>query len=1022
MSRILTAVLVVVFTVSAPSSGSPRGAGAEPAPVSTLDGLDLSRPRFVVAGNDVAMVRARLDRDPYRALVRDMTVGRILPAPPPNLADRADCVLTTNRNREGAKAKAAKDLGFLYLMDRRWDGGSSSVISPTPAERTAMGDLVRDYLLAMCTEARIKVQTDRDINTSHELLQYAEAYDFLLAGGYPFTPGEEDAIRANLTALTDEYHRQYTAPDPLNFQETSSAFLTNNHRSKGAASIGVAALVLADPAHPDPRITTWLDFAFDRVDLVQRWTYGTADGGYGESTHYWRFAAINLIPFLRAWDRIGGGAGWRTQAGLTVPSLWRHPQFAATQRWMIDLTLPDGTLAPFDDGNVGERMWFGAFDPTFPLASVMSGLWTAGGPSAASDASIDMAPDQIAAFDDTLAATAPSWSPTQFWPDGGNVVFRSAWNDPDARMVVVQGEHDAAREFGRTRGGVGEVGSAPHDHPDPGSWMLNAYGERLMIDPGYVDYDTSLHRLMNKPSDHNIVLVGSGTSLVGPPRDPLTASWDLSEAAAPWFAQPGATAPVDGDAFITDTLDGAGVDAATVSTTYADPGDGLGPTSIRRRFLHVGDRYLVTVDDGASASPRPFAWPLHGNGGGTSGVTPALPALTPTERPPLGARAMAPRPFDASGGTFALTASGGVWSRPAARVTVGMSTDAGPLVASTSDELFEDSKESLGQYTALTLSAPPVARIGAVTIAYPSPTTESEPSIAAGAPLEGGGAGLRLDHPAQDRTVWVAHRQPADAGIDDGALATGANSGDAAATDGDLLVADLHADGSPRTLHAEGATWLRYRGVTYLQGSSPGTLSIMFSTGRVDVVADNDDPSVVVRGLPFAPTKADGACGLDGGDSGATAPFAAVVALGTERRFSLRTDGPGDGPGADARVMGAANGLTNGPTNGPATVLDGSHSCDPDGGSAALRYSWRVVAAPPGSPWSIAGADTESPVLDTSVPGQYRVRLVVTDADGQSSAEVELTVRAEPVGPVDPLGPSDPSVPRPAVAVPNFTG
>ena len=51
-----------------------------------------------------------------------------------------------------------------------------------------------------------------------------------------------------------------------------------------------------DPDHRrDP--ARWLDFALDRVDLVQRYTYGAGDGGYGEGQGYWRYAGQNVVPF-----------------------------------------------------------------------------------------------------------------------------------------------------------------------------------------------------------------------------------------------------------------------------------------------------------------------------------------------------------------------------------------------------------------------------------------------------------------------------------------------------------------------------------------------------------------------------------------------------------------------------------------------------------------------------------------------------------------------------------------------------
>ena len=119
--------------------------------------------------------------------------------------------------------------------------------------------------------------------------------------------------------------------------QAASLFDVNNHRSKGAASIGTGALALAGTAGVDQAaVSKWLDFGLERVDLVEDWTYGAGDGGYGESGFYWRFAMTNIVPFAHAWDRISGGATITTAGGIAVPSLWRSPKFALRERFIAE--------------------------------------------------------------------------------------------------------------------------------------------------------------------------------------------------------------------------------------------------------------------------------------------------------------------------------------------------------------------------------------------------------------------------------------------------------------------------------------------------------------------------------------------------------------------------------------------------------------------------------------------------------------------------------------------------------------
>ena len=76
----------------------------------------------------------------------------------------------------------------------------------------------------------------------------------------------------------------------------------------------------------------------------------------------------------------------------------------------------------------------------------------------------------------------------------------------------------------------------------------------------------------------------------------------------------------------------------------------------------------------------------------------------------------------------------------------------------------------------------------------------------------------------------------------------------------------------------------------------------------------------------------------------------------------------------------------------PTVTLDGRASCDADGDSLTPR--WELVSAPAGSGWSLDGATTWAPRLEADRVGPYRVRLVVTDANGARSLEQEVVVVA----------------------------
>ena len=668
---------------------------AAPAPT-----LDLARPRIVGAGTNLDVVRARLDREPYATIFRQLDAR----------AHQADAIALDDHTigSERTKAKSTKDLAFEYRLDRYVLNGVIGPF-PSPTARAAVGDVVRDRLLAMYTRSRLAVPpplggTDRDINTSEELLQYSSAYDTMLAAGYNL--GAADAvIRTNLTDLASELYRNFIDPATAS---NYTAVLPNNHRSKSAAALGVAALALFDapptegaPTADERDQRNWLIFGLDQVDLVQRYTFVAPGGGYGEGPYYQRYASQNLLPFTRAWDHARGNRAWNV-GGRSIPDLWQHPAYRATQRWMLDVTLPDGGLAPIDDGNVGFSHYFGLAPADPADAPSFRWRWEHAPTPYDTDGSIDLAADALANFDDSIAAAAPTGSPTRLDDESGTAVFRSDWT-PDAVEAVVLGEHGAAMELGRDRNGLGQVAGAAHEHPDTASYLLHAYGERLLLDPGYLTFEQ--RGLVNQPTDHNVILVnGAG------PSDPFLASilWTNNRAGLP---------PVDGQATMTGLADTPAWDRTQIDSAYAG-------ATIRRRFEFVDNRYLVTFDAVTAPAGNPITWVTHGNGGGTSG------------------------------GTFTPAAVGGRWEHGAARVDTGLATSAGTATLATRTTTHEGANRALLTHTALNTTATAVApTTRAVGIAYPTRIGDAPPVLESVPDSGDGRVRLRLTDVAGDRIV-----------------------------------------------------------------------------------------------------------------------------------------------------------------------------------------------------------------------------------------------------------------------------
>ena len=893
----------------------------------TPPGIDLTRPRILFRAGDLPLIQSRLDRQPYRALM-DEALRRVRQADGIGLDDHTI-------NAERIKARAAKNQAFLYALDRTVIDGQVAPFA-SAADREAAALRVRALLFNMYTRCRLAVPPplggfDRDINTSEELQQYATAYDTMRGAGDDFG-ADETAIVANLVALASELYENYADPDSAS---GFSRLHQNNHRSKSGAALAIAAIALAEytpEPGSDPRgvrePAIWFGYGLDQVDLIMRYALVSGDGAYGEGPFYLRYASQNLLPFWRAWDRLAGGAPYQV-GGVDIPSLWRHPLLGRTLQWALDTTLPDGSQAPTDDGNVGLAYYFGAAPLMGSGAPAFAWRWSNAPVPYETDGNISLAADAIVNFDDQAPSAPPQGPPTAFYVDGGTAIFRSDWS-PGAVLAIVQAEHDTASEFGRDRDGRG-VAPESHEHAEPGSFLLHAFGERLALDPGYLTF--SERGLVAAPEDHNIILVdGAG------PTDYLGGS-------LAWLGNPLGRPPVDGHAMLSDTIAGAGLAAARVTARYGKPAERA--ALVERRFLFADDRYLVVADRvrGPADPPRQYTWLLHGNGGGDSG------------------------------GTFALSPAGGRWTRPGAALDVAIAFDRGTPELSAGEGIHEIENRARATHSVLRASTTG-DDVRAVMLVYPSPA-DRLPAVPAAIDLGPETAAVQLSDNDADRLVLAVHSAtPAPRVI--AADKTGMLD---IASDGTVVVVDSSTDAARLNLAwAEDATYISYGSdpTPLLATQTRGRLGVRHSGDgeRADVVADVADPLIAVGGLGFQPTAADGACAL--------LPGARVV-LGRERRFTLRDDTRNSCPAADPgpdRVASPPEAVT----------LDGRGSCDADGD--VLTPHWELIAAPAGSTWSLEGAESWAPRLFADRIGPYRVRLTVTDQAGAVSLPADVLVRA----------------------------
>jgi hypothetical protein len=685
-------IVALLLATGAPVAGAtPSGADPE------APGAGSPHPRVLFGPGDEPELRDRLSREPYRTVF----VASHRRAVAYDSTPLGDLSIGAQRNL----SRAAKVLAFEYALDRTVVG-EAIVPFASRADRDAVGDRVRALLLNLYPRDRMAVPAplggfDRDINTSEEIVNYATAFDTMLGAGYDFG-ADRGTVVDLLSAVTGELHRNYVEP------ATASGFadlMQNNHRSKSGAAMAVAAVVLADET---PAAADWWDDGVLLVDDVLRFMLATGDGAYGEGPYYYRYTMQNLAPLIAVWGRFLDDAAW-TARGVEVPSPSATALFARTQRWMLDTTLPDGTMAPIDDGNPGRSYYFGVLPADLPDTAAGYWRWADTPQPFETDGSVELGPDTVVAYDDAITPAPPSWAPTQFYVEGGTAILRSDWSE-SATMAVVLGEHDAASEFGRDRNGAGRWPQS-HEHADGGSFLLHAFGERLALDPGYLTFTT--HGRVNKPQDHNMVLVdGAGPA-------------DYLQASLAWRHDVMARPPAEGHATLSHLLDSPAFDATSVVTDYRD-------TTVSRRFLQVDDRYLV-VADAVAGTGSALTWMLHGNGGGTSG------------------------------GTFVPTPLGGRWEIGAARLDSGFAAVGHDA---TFDSVTSIHEVPYGQERTHEARRATVASgsADAIQVLYPTAIGAVPPLIERGGP--GGAATIVVTDPAEDRRVIATRRGATAAGVD----------------------------------------------------------------------------------------------------------------------------------------------------------------------------------------------------------------------------------------------------------------
>jgi len=498
-----------------------------------------------------------------------------------------------------------------------------------------------------------------DLIEAEALVSMCTAYDYV-AGTEGVSPDDVAAARSRLIERVDYFRTMcFEGGGCRNLIRNER----NNHTLKPLGALGLCAMAIPDR----PEAAADFSEAVTGVDYLLNEHQGSAEGGYAESWSYLVYGGQTFVPLLAAVHRVDPGATWHVRGeGAVVADDPRNGQatevldFAAnptTQgvfRGMLYASQPDGLTPPVDDANPGSApggLLAAMFDdPAF--------LWNWQQPRVGY-ATPRATTSTFALLDPTMQATPPDWALDTFLPDAGYSVLRSSWDAGQLYVLAVH-EHGNMRTSGFS-----------HEHADNLSFLVHAYGEPLIVDPGYIEW--AEHHRVKYGRDHNLVLVDGE----GPPY--------------PLFDSVSQTAP-ETDAWLYDWESDGGFTTLLAGSAYEG-------ATIHRRLVRIDSRLIVVadtlVDDGGGA-PK-WTWQINGYAGGT---------LTGT--------------------TFTASSLGGTWSRPLAKVQVAAVPTIG---TATWIQTEEDSLNSQGLKRHVRRAAEATMGAGAGFLAVIAPTPAADGAL-----------------------------------------------------------------------------------------------------------------------------------------------------------------------------------------------------------------------------------------------------------------------------------------------------
>lgn len=265
------------------------------------------------------------------------------------------------------------------------------------------------------------------------------------------------------------------------------------HNSHGWTAYGFVGIIALATLHDEPVAVEWFRKVVPTyINFYPLW--GDQDGGWYQGNGYWQYSALMEKAFM---DALEGATGF---------SLYEKPYGHNSGLFPL-YNLPHGSpRSHFGDENQVVPNWYhGSLlarlakvhqDPVYQWGALAIGPWENRNISA------------LYLYDWELPAELPMKLPPSRWfEDTGWVSMHSDLVDPHRISLYFKSSW---------------IGSFNHSHADQNSFVLNAFGEALLIDSGYYDWYHSPHdlRYTRQTLAHNAVTVDGGR---GQPVDDITA-------------------------------------------------------------------------------------------------------------------------------------------------------------------------------------------------------------------------------------------------------------------------------------------------------------------------------------------------------------------------------------------------------------------------------------------------------------------------------------------------------------------